>query len=667
MTGERSFAGRWLPAVLLWATGLAGLAWLWWSGGDYYRLALLGDAQRFDLDLHADLRASGRVGHLLGIVGLALFGLNLAYLLRRHVRALWRLGKLRHWMTAHVFTGLAGFAIVVFHAGFHAGNLVHWLALGSLAVLVTTGVAGRTVYALVAHDPNGRELSPDLLVARWIEQGQRDPAWLRRRVRRSERLRRVMSIWRDFHRPMAMLMATAATVHVMTAWLSRRTWLAADPLAFHAWVFGLSGLVLLKFMLLEIFLVRRRRVRERQDLEALVDAELAGLNIPASLRPAIDLAKCVGSGACVEACPEQDVLGLVGGHAQLLHAAHCVGHGRCAVECPTGAISLVFGSTRRGVDIPHLSEQFETNVPGVFITGELGGMGLIQNAIRQSRQAIAHISTTRPRGEGPVLDLAIVGAGPAGMAAALEARQAGLRFVILEQEVAGGAIAHYPRQKVVMTAPFELPGWGRSTARLLSKEELIEMWARAMEENRIQVLTNRKVERVDIDQDHFAAVTAQETQLTRTVLLCIGRRGSPRKLGVEGEHLDKVTYRLVEPEQYRGKSVLVVGGGDAAVEAALALARAGAASVTLSYRSPAITRTREANRQAFEQAVASGQVQFEGASQVEAIGPEWVRLQKAGETIELNNDFVVVQIGGLLPLELLGQIGIQVERKFGTA
>lgn len=666
---------RHVPAAILWATGVGILVALWSRGADYYRLALTQDDARFDHGLHETLRASGDTGHLLGIAATALILVNLAYLLRRHVRAFRRAGSPRAWMLAHVFTGLLAFGLILLHATFHAGNVFHWLAVGSLGLLVLTGVLGRALYALVAHDRGGQELSTGDMVLRLIDQGLSDEAAIHEVVAKKERARRFLSVWRDVHRPMAMLMATAATAHIATALISRWEWLATTPVMVHVWVFSLTGAVLLGFLALEIVFVRRRRRQAHRDLRTLVRSELRGLNVPPSLNPVVDCSRCMGSAACVAACPEGGVLGLVNGQAHLIQGARCVGHGRCEAECPTSAITLVFGSARRGVDIPHVSPHFETNVPGVYITGELGGMGLIQNAVRQSLQAIDHIRRHRPRGDGEVLDLLIVGAGPAGMAAALGARQHGLRFAIVDQETVGGSIQQYPRQKVVMTAPFELPGYGTSRSRVIAKEELLALWQAALRARDVTVETGEKVDEVRAVPglaDTFEVVTSAAgpngraaVRRARTVMLCVGRRGSPRKLGVPGEDGPNVTYRCIEPEQYEGARVLVVGGGDSAVETAMMLADSGA-ETTLSYRQAAVTRVREANRERLERAVAAGEVRFLGETQVTRIGETEVELSSPGGSLRLPTDYVIVQAGGVLPLDLLNRIGVTVERKFGT-
>ena len=160
-----------------------------------------------------------------------------------------------------------------------------------------------------------------------------------------------------------------------------------------------------------------RRRAHVQSSAARAAAKEAGLFEPPSLHPLFDPTLCRGCGACVKACPEGDVIGLISGKAALIEPSQCIGHGACRAACPFGAITLVFGTEERGVDIPHVRPNFETNVPGVFIAGELGGMGLIRNAIEQGRQAVAAISSLDGLGRQDRLDLVIVGAGPAGISA----------------------------------------------------------------------------------------------------------------------------------------------------------------------------------------------------------------------------------------------------------
>jgi thioredoxin reductase/ferredoxin len=413
----------------------------------------------------------------------------------------------------------------------------------------------------------------------------------------------------------------------------------------------------------------RRRRHESRALAARSDAQAAGLLEPASLHPLIDAAKCVGCGACVRACPEQPehhVLGLINGKAQLVSPTDCIGHGACRTACPVGAIKLVFGTETRGVDIPTLQPNFESNVPGIFVAGELGGMGLIRNALTQGRQAIEHIAKSRPR-DPKKLDVLIVGGGPAGFAAALTAKSLGLHYLIVEQETLGGCVFKYPRGKLVMTSPVDVPLAGRMYFRQTSKEELLKFWNEVVEREQLLVNNNERVEAIKRDADgSFVVRSTKNHYRASSVLLAIGRRGSPRKLEVPGEDLPKVVYRLQDPEQYANQEVLIVGGGDSALEAAASIADVAGTRVTLSYRGDAFGRAKPRNRARVEQAASDGRMSVLLSSRVSEIHPDLVVLEKGGEKIEMRNGAIIVNAGGILPNEFLREVGIDVATKFGT-
>jgi len=412
--------------------------------------------------------------------------------------------------------------------------------------------------------------------------------------------------------------------------------------------------------------VRRRRRNER-NRATLEEAQRSGLREPPSLHPSIDEDACFGCGTCVIACPEANVLGLVGGTSKLINPANCIGHGACADACPQGAITLVLGTETRGVDIPDLATDFQTNVPGVFIAGELGGMGLIRNAIEQGRQAIDSVRSLQGIGEGKVLDVVIVGAGPAGFSASLAAQRHGLRFVTLEQETLGGTVAHYPRGKIVMTAPVDLPLYGRVKLRETTKEALLRLWKEVEAKTGVAIRYRERVDEIVRVADGFEVKSSRGTYRARSVVLAIGRRGTPRKLGVSGEEDPKVVYRLVDPEQYRAQRVLVVGGGDSALEAATNLAEEPGTSVLLSYRSQAFARAKQKNRAKIDAAVAEGRLRLLLGSRVEEITRTHVRLETEGGVEIVENDAVIVCAGGILPRRLLESIGVEFVTKRGTA
>ncbi|MES2634544.1 MAG: NAD(P)-binding domain-containing protein [Pseudomonadota bacterium] len=409
-----------------------------------------------------------------------------------------------------------------------------------------------------------------------------------------------------------------------------------------------------------------RARRERGNAAAQVEARQAGLNEPASLHPVVNPARCIGSGGCVTACPE-GALGIIDGRATLINASSCIGHGACAAACPVEAITLVFGTERRGIDIPRVSPTFESNVPGLFIAGELGGMGLIRKAASQGVQAIDAVR--RRKASSPdELDVLIVGAGPAGIAAGLAAIEHKLRYRLIEQEDSmGGAVYHYPRAKIAMTAPVKLPLVGTVRMTEVSKERLLAFWHDIVGKTGLELHFRERMERIEPHAESFVVHTSAGTHRARSVLLAIGRRGSPRKLDVPGEELPKVVYRLVDAQQYRGQHVLVVGGGDSALEAALQLSQQPGTTVQLSYRSAAFNRVKQKNRSALQQAADDGRIELLLESQVEAIEPSRVLLNGKTGRIERRNDAVIVCAGGILPTPLLQEMGIEFDTRHGEA
>jgi thioredoxin reductase/NAD-dependent dihydropyrimidine dehydrogenase PreA subunit len=416
----------------------------------------------------------------------------------------------------------------------------------------------------------------------------------------------------------------------------------------------------------------RRKRKERDNRAVLEKAASSGFAEPVSLHPVIDAARCIGCGSCVKACPEQPehhVLGLIGGKAQLIGPSDCIGHGACRAACPADAITLVFGTERRGVEIPLLSAIFETSVPGMFIAGELGGMGLIRNALAQGRQAVDAIHHKRPKARDK-LDLVIVGAGPAGFSASLAAKSHGMKFITIEQESLGGCVFQYPRAKLVMTAPADIPLVGKVRFTATSKEELLQFWTDVERKTGVGAHMRYRESVSSIDRERaggFVVRTSTGEYPTMSVLLAIGRRGTPRKLDVPGENLPKVVYRLIDPEQYVNEKVLVVGGGDSALEAAASIAESGCRDVALSYRGDAFARAKPRNRERIDAAQKSGKLRVLLQSSVRRIETDKVVLEHLGREVELPNDAVIVSAGGILPTDFLRKVGVDVETKYGTA
>ncbi|MBL4575835.1 MAG: NAD(P)-binding domain-containing protein [Opitutaceae bacterium] len=399
------------------------------------------------------------------------------------------------------------------------------------------------------------------------------------------------------------------------------------------------------------------------------DAIKAGLIEPSSLHPVIDPVKCLGCATCVSACPEakNKVLGVIKGKAELINPTNCIGHGACKTACPFDAISLVFGTERRGMDIPNVSPTFETNMNGIYIAGELGGMGLIRNAVEQGKQAMEHLCGTIKNNSENEFDVLIVGSGPAGISASLKAKEKGAKYITIEQDSLGGTVAHFPRGKLVMTTPVDLPLYGKVNFTETTKEALLSLWRKIVQEQKLNIHYEERIDAIKPTKAGYKVTTNKNEYLTNKVLLSIGRRGTPRKLNVPGEEQSKVVYRLIDPEQYKEMHVLVVGGGDSALEAATSIAEQEGSVVSISYRSASFSRAKEKNRKKVGEQSNDGRLNIYLQSTVNTINEHDVVLNVIDGEKNIKNDIVIVCAGGILPTPFLEETGITVEKKFGTA
>ena len=428
--------------------------------------------------------------------------------------------------------------------------------------------------------------------------------------------------------------------------------------------------VLVFFLLGGIFYFYHRKNKRTTilTLSKTNKAKEYGLHEPVSLHPVVDLDICIGSGACITACPEHDILGINNGQAQTINASRCVGHGACFHACPVQAISLCIGTEKRGVELPHVSQEFETNIPGIFVAGELGGMGLIKNAVEQGKQAVEYyLKKSYPKSKAKY-DLIIVGAGPAGISASLAAAKNNLKFLTLEQDSLGGTVFSFPRAKIVMTSPMDLPLWGKVKLVETSKSELLDLWNNVLTKNKISINEQEKVVEVIKQDNMFIVKTGQDHYTSNGIILAIGRRGSPRKLGVPGEDRENVFYRLLEPELIHNTDVLVVGGGDSAVESAMLLADE-KNRVTLSYRGETFSRLKPKNLERVNDYIKKKKIKPLFNSTVKEIFKNEVcfTFSDKPDELKLKIDLTYVFAGGILPSSFLEGIGIKITKKFGDA
>jgi thioredoxin reductase (NADPH) len=412
-----------------------------------------------------------------------------------------------------------------------------------------------------------------------------------------------------------------------------------------------------------VFVPYYRKFRKSQKLfaERRQEARELGIDRPQGQFPMINRSLCIGCGACVDACPEGDVLGVVWGTAEVINGKRCVGHAKCEVVCPVGALKVGLGDVRSRPDIPILSPENETSVPGIFIAGELSGLSLIRHAVAQGTRVATEISKRiRPnQNNGEVFDILIVGAGPAGISAALVAKQNELNCIVLDQNNVGGTILHYPRRKMVMTQPVEIPMYGPLDKEEYSKEDLLSMWNELSTAFNLNIIPGQKLEKIAKQHDIFVVETTDGSRFpAKNIVLALGRRGTPRKLGVPGEESTKVLYSLMDAQSYQNQHLLIVGGGDSAIEAAAGLARQNGNTVSISYRKNKFFRIKKKNEDKITKLISSKKVIPYFDSQVQQILPKSVILEQNDKQFEIPNDVVIIQAGGIPPYDMLKEIGI---------
>jgi thioredoxin reductase (NADPH) len=423
--------------------------------------------------------------------------------------------------------------------------------------------------------------------------------------------------------------------------------------------FGIGGIICFFFL---VIYLRSLKKREARALEAAEKGKLYSHG-PQAQHPHIDNNYCIGCATCTSVCPEGDVLAMIGGKAVIVNGHKCIGHALCADACPVGAITMVMASPSMARDMPQLTPDYETTIPGLFIIGELGGLALIKNAVNQGRDCVDTIAARLKEQPIPpmpgVHDILVVGAGPAGISASLRAIENKLNYLTIERDEIGGTVAKYPRQKLVMTSPVEFPMYGKFKKMQLSKENLLAFWDMILNRADFNVCTGEKVDDIQKGPDRiFTVITTTNQYRARTVVLALGRAGEPRKLGVKGEDLPKVMYRLIEADHYINKKILIIGGGDSAVEAAMGLASQKGNQLTLSYRSERFSRIKERNATRIQEFIKSGKVRVLYNSNPVEFKPESVILEVTGQQQEIPNDFVWIFAGGTPPTAFLKKVGV---------
>jgi len=417
-------------------------------------------------------------------------------------------------------------------------------------------------------------------------------------------------------------------------------------------------------LLMAFFTVLGARKRHKQQVAPAITVG------PRVLIHDINDDRCTGCDACVAVCPT-NVLDLVANKSRVLRFQDCIQCEACMVACPTEALVMFpEGGIPPALKVPEIDENFQTAVPGQYLIGEVAGKPLVKSAANLGRAVVEHMMLTGLHpgalGQQPnVVDVAIVGSGPGGLSAGLACIQKGLSYVVLEKEQSiASTIARYPKGKLVMAEPYDTQNLSFLPVFDAGKEQLIPIWQELLERVQLVVKQGESVEAVTRQADGtFEIRTTVAAYRAQRVVLSIGTRGKPRTLQVPGENLPKIFSLLEDPDEWRGKSVLVVGGGDSACEAALALSDAGA-KVMISYRGKSFNRAAQKNKAALEQYAGEGRLKAKLGSQVLGFDGESVTLALGdGSQKKYANDAAFVLIGADPPIAWLEKVGVRfVER-----
>ncbi|MBV1858104.1 MAG: NAD(P)-binding domain-containing protein [Nannocystaceae bacterium] len=380
--------------------------------------------------------------------------------------------------------------------------------------------------------------------------------------------------------------------------------------------------------------------------------------------PQIDAMTCLGCSACVDACP-YDVLALEAYVAKVARPQDCCGLTTCEERCPNG--SLVVHDGKPIDDRPAVSATLESaDVPGLYLAGDLTGMPLIRNAINQGAVAVQSAVASGRKAQGDMLDLVIVGAGPAGLSAALQAKKEGLRFVLVDQGDLAQSIQSFPRGKLVFDQPLSVPLIGDLWLAESTKEELLRQWTRIVRAQALPLHTHHRVTGIGRDPGGFGVTCVRPDEGTvrftaAQVVLAIGRRGTPRMLPgpIDPAMEDRVFYSLADARSFAQRRCVVVGLGDVAMEAALALSYAPGTTVTVVARGDDFRRGKARNIEAMRKAEATGRLEIRWQSAIESVDPQAAVVRGPQGSCRVSADAVFVLIGSIAPWEFLASAGVR--------
>jgi thioredoxin reductase/NAD-dependent dihydropyrimidine dehydrogenase PreA subunit len=439
-----------------------------------------------------------------------------------------------------------------------------------------------------------------------------------------------------------------------------------------------SLLFLITIFLLVVILVPFifREIKKKKEAQKLINRIVPVFNLSDSdlerietvhpegkkLHPVINTSICVGCGTCVFSCQENDALYLINGKSTLVNAFACKSHGECERQCPTGALQLVEYGKRMKVSIPEIDEHYQSNIKGIYIVGALSGAGLIKEAINQGRAAVNHIM--RDVFPDNLPRVVVVGAGPAGLSAFLSCRKFGLPSICLEKEATANTIRKFPKKKILMAEPVDMPIYGPLWVGDTTREKLLEAWERILDKTGVEIFTGSRLEDIRGSDGNFIVTASEQEFACQKVILALGNRGVPRKLKVPGENGSNVFYQLLDAKEFSGSTVTIAGAGDSAVEAALSLL-AQQCRVYIVVRGDGFPRVKSKNRDKIARAIEKNAVTVFFTSRITSVKSNTITIVDSfsEQSRHLPNDYVFIMIGGELPLQLLERIGISVVEK----